>query len=280
MRRAPTNALSDLISPALHKTVSLREGRCYYYPMSLQSGVDNTAESLHLTLPANDNGSVMPWIIAIGGSALLVILFLQTAGQIPATLEQQAKAKLAVSGIASAYPDVKIKATGRDLHLSGRVLIDQSTEPLHAQLSEIDGVNHVYQRSLTVFDPALQQRVEAQNFKDALGLIDISTVGFQPGSVRFTTQSELALAQILQLLKQYPNSRIRIEGHTDNTGADTVNVRVSRERASAVASYFMGRGVAASRLTVTGFGSTRPIADNSTEAGRSLNRRIEVNPVN
>lgn len=248
--------------------------------MSLQSGVDNTAESLHLTLPANDNGSVMPWIIAIGGSALLVILFLQTAGQIPATLEQQAKAKLAVSGIASAYPDVKIKATGRDLHLSGRVLIDQSTEPLHAQLSEIDGVNHVYQRSLTVFDPALQQRVEAQNFKDALGLIDISTVGFQPGSVRFTTQSELALAQILQLLKQYPNSRIRIEGHTDNTGADTVNVRVSRERASAVASYFMGRGVAASRLTVTGFGSTRPIADNSTEAGRSLNRRIEVNPVN
>ncbi len=248
--------------------------------MSLQSGVDNTAQSLHLILPANDNGSIIPWVVAVGGSALLALLFLQAAGQIPASLEQQANAKLTSQGFASAYPDVKVSATGRDLHLSGRVLVDQSTEPLHTQLSQIEGVNHVYQRTLAVFDPALQQRVKAQNFKDALGLIDISAVGFQPGSVRFTTQSELALTQLLQLLKQYPDSQIRIEGHTDNTGADTVNVRVSRERASAVASYFMNRGVAASQLTVTGYGSTRPIADNNTEAGRSRNRRIEVNPVN
>ena len=248
--------------------------------MSLQSGAGNTAESLHLVLPADDHGSSIPWVVAIGGSVLLLVLFLQAVKNIPASLEQQANVELNSSQMAASYPDVKVTATGRDLYLSGRVHVDQSTELLHTQLAQIEGVNRVYQPALAVFDPSLQQQAQAQSFQDALALINISTVGFQPGSVRFTTQSELALTQLLQLLKQYPDSRIRIEGHTDNTGADTVNVRVSRERASAVASYFMSRGVAASQLAVTGYGSTRPIADNSTEAGRSSNRRIEINPVN
>lgn len=248
--------------------------------MSLQPGADNTAESLNLVVPANDNGSIAPWIVAVGGSVLLIVLFLQTAKLIPATLEKQAKTELSSSGFASDYPNVKVSASGRDLHLSGKVLIDKSTEPLHAKLSQIEGVNRVYQRALTVIDPTVEQQIKARAFQDALAQIDISAVGFQPSSVRFTTQSELALTQLLQLLKQYPDSRIRIEGHTDNTGANTVNVRVSRERASAVANYFMSRGIPASQLAVTGYGSTNPIADNSTEAGRSRNRRIEVNPVN
>lgn len=248
--------------------------------MNSTSGADIISDSLNINLPAESHGSIIPWVIALVSGVVLLATFLQSTKQIPATLEAQARSALQSSGIASVYPNVQINARGRELQLSGSIRVDQTTEPLHAQLEQIAGITAVRQQALQIIDPALQRQAETQSFQQALGNIDVSTVGFQAGSVRFTDASESALSQLLQLLKQYPNSRIRIEGHTDNTGADTINVRVSRERAAAVANYLMSRGVASDQLVVTGYGSTRPIADNGTEAGRSRNRRIEVNPVN
>ena len=66
-----------------------------------------------------------------------------------------------------------------------------------------------------------------------------------------------------------------IGGHTDSTGSDEVNLPLSKSRADAVRDYLTGKGIAAGNLTTAGFGAERPIADNSTEEGRSRNRRIE-----
>jgi outer membrane protein OmpA-like peptidoglycan-associated protein len=73
-----------------------------------------------------------------------------------------------------------------------------------------------------------------------------------------------------------PNMRVRVVGHTDNTGSDAVNNPLSIDRAQNVRDYLAGRGVAASRVETAGRGEHEPIADNSSEAGRAKNRRVEI----
>ena len=80
-------------------------------------------------------------------------------------------------------------------------------------------------------------------------------------------------------MSAHPETRIRIEGHTDDTGPETVNLRISRERAQAVANYLANRGISDNRLIAKGYGSTQPIDNATTEAARSRNRRIEISYV-
>ena len=77
-------------------------------------------------------------------------------------------------------------------------------------------------------------------------------------------------------LKNNPETNILIIGHTDATGADAYNMRLSDRRADAVKAYAMANGISNSRLTTEGRGETEPIADNTTEAGKAQNRRVEV----
>ena len=77
-------------------------------------------------------------------------------------------------------------------------------------------------------------------------------------------------------LKKNPETNILIIGHTDATGTDAYNQRLSVRRADAVKSYAMAQGIASGRLTTRGRGESEPIADNSTEAGKAQNRRVEV----
>jgi OOP family OmpA-OmpF porin len=72
-----------------------------------------------------------------------------------------------------------------------------------------------------------------------------------------------------------PDFRVEIRGHTDSKGAADYNQKLSERRAEAVRDYFISKGVPASQMTTKGYGSTKPIADNATEEGRAVNRRIE-----
>ena len=73
-----------------------------------------------------------------------------------------------------------------------------------------------------------------------------------------------------------PSAQITIIGHTDSTGSDALNNRLSIERADSVRDYIVTRGVAAGRVATAGRGDREPIADNSTDAGRAKNRRVEI----
>jgi OmpA-OmpF porin, OOP family len=77
-------------------------------------------------------------------------------------------------------------------------------------------------------------------------------------------------------LKKYPDTTAVIEGHTDEVGTDADNMKLSQRRAESVVSYLADRGIARSRMKAVGYGKTRPIADNRTEVGRRLNRRIDA----
>jgi outer membrane protein OmpA-like peptidoglycan-associated protein len=100
-------------------------------------------------------------------------------------------------------------------------------------------------------------------------LFDFSKSTLQPAS-------DPVLQQILDLLKKTPTLKLEIQGHTDNVGNESYNQTLSEARAKAVVTWLTGHGVAASRLTSKGYGKTKPIADNSTDAGRAKNRRVEI----
>lgn len=82
--------------------------------------------------------------------------------------------------------------------------------------------------------------------------------------------------RISNVLIKYPQTVIRVEGHTDSTGSDTYNMDLSQRRADSVKNLFVQRGVSVSRIETMAFGESMPIADNSTEAGRAMNRRVEI----
>lgn len=88
-------------------------------------------------------------------------------------------------------------------------------------------------------------------------------------------QSYFELMRLTTLLETYPKMRIEIRGHTDAKGADSYNLRLSENRAKAVADYLISKGVDAKRIRYKGYGKSQPIDSNDTEEGRAKNRRVE-----
>ncbi len=84
------------------------------------------------------------------------------------------------------------------------------------------------------------------------------------------------MAEVLKLLQQNLTLRLAVHGHTDNAGTPPHNQQLSEARARAVVASLTGAGITTSRLQVAGFGQTRPLADNATEAGKAQNRRVEL----
>ena len=103
------------------------------------------------------------------------------------------------------------------------------------------------------------------------------TILFDTGKASIKFQSAEVLNQIINVLKKYPNSRFRIEGHTDSTGKKAKNMILSQNRADAVKVYLIQGGIDAGRLESQGFGPEKPIASNKNKKGRELNRRVEIN---
>lgn len=103
-------------------------------------------------------------------------------------------------------------------------------------------------------------------------------ITFQTGSANFTPEAQLQLEQIYSQAAIASGLQIRISGHTDNVGSDAVNIPLSQARADAVRQWMENRGGATfrNRISVKGFGSTMPVADNSNESGRRQNRRVEI----
>jgi OOP family OmpA-OmpF porin len=106
--------------------------------------------------------------------------------------------------------------------------------------------------------------------------IDMS-IEFETNKAQLRPDHTSELARAVRFLRQYPNTKAVIEGHTDTDGAASYNQNLSEQRAKAVYEYLVNEaGVSASRLTWAGFGETRPIAPNNTSAGKQTNRRVSA----
>lgn len=95
-------------------------------------------------------------------------------------------------------------------------------------------------------------------------------------STELTAMSKSNISDLARVLNKYEDTEILIEGHTDSKGSEQYNQKLSENRAYAVASQLKSMSVATSRISEVGYGEDMPVADNSTEAGRSQNRRVEV----
>jgi OmpA-OmpF porin, OOP family len=107
-----------------------------------------------------------------------------------------------------------------------------------------------------------------------------SGTNFAFGSSTLLPSSYSELDKLVEVMKQNPLSRWRIEGHTDNVGSKSGNLKISRERAESVLNYFISKGLVRNRFEVLGMGMDYPIANNSTEAGRAVNRRVVIIRIN
>lgn len=109
--------------------------------------------------------------------------------------------------------------------------------------------------------------------------LTLNNVFFESGSYKLLEQSEAELGMISKLMKQRPELKFKIEGHTDNVGDKTSNVTLSKNRAQSVYDYLLMTGIDKSRLSYQGYGETKSVADNTTAEGRAENRRIEIRVV-
>ena len=107
-------------------------------------------------------------------------------------------------------------------------------------------------------------------------LAEISGQSFESGRARLTAAGRKQVDEAMRVLQQHPDVRVAIDGHTDASGKEASNQVLSERRARAVANRLIEQGVPAARLTVRGFGESRPVADNATADGRSRNRRVEI----
>ncbi len=113
------------------------------------------------------------------------------------------------------------------------------------------------------------------------GLFRALDINFETGSATVSPRATQSLTAIGEVLAQYPAVRVEIAGHTDSTGSDAVNQRLSQQRAEAVRDHLLRNfSIPPDRLTARGYGSSQPIASNDSRTGRALNRRVEFRVLN
>jgi outer membrane protein OmpA-like peptidoglycan-associated protein len=107
--------------------------------------------------------------------------------------------------------------------------------------------------------------------------LSLENIQFYADSEKMLPGEQEKLERIAALLKRYPDRDIIISGHTALAGSREEQLRLSQERASAIADYFLANNVrTADRMVIRGYGADMPVADNSTEEGRRKNRRVEI----
>ena len=144
---------------------------------------------------------------------------------------------------------------------------NRKSDDLQAQANSANRKNDDLQMQLA----ALQAKKTDRGMVLTLGdvLFSSGRSDLKPGGVA-------NLDRLASFLGQAQDRSVRIEGHTDNRGGQSLNQALSQKRADSVAMYLTGRGIAGNRITAVGEGYASPIADNRTEAGRQANRRVEV----
>ncbi len=130
-------------------------------------------------------------------------------------------------------------------------------------------------------EPAVKKAVPQSNTNlmdglDTKGFIDVYGIHFDIGKAAVKPESLPIIQQISNYLKEHPKMNVIIEGHTDNTGSDAPNLSLSDKRALSIKAEIVKQGIDPGRMETKGYGSSKPVADNKTAAGRTQNRRVTI----
>lgn len=111
-------------------------------------------------------------------------------------------------------------------------------------------------------------------------VVRLEGVNFELNSATLTADAREILLRVADALRGEPSLRAEIAGHTDSSGSDEYNLRLSQQRAESVQAFLVSQGIDRSRLVARGYGESRPVADNTSAAGRERNRRVEFQVLN
>jgi outer membrane protein OmpA-like peptidoglycan-associated protein len=191
----------------------------------------------------------------------------------PAYLATQ-KARLAQAHASAKADDARVAA--------GRA--DRDKIQLEARTREVDTATTAANAALVQRDQATQESARLQAEVDQLkatptprGLVlTLGDVLFDTGKSQLNPGAARKLDQLAQFLTEQPQRRVQIDGFTDSVGTESYNQSLSQQRADAVKSALISRGIDPSRIESQGYGKSFPVADNTDSGGRQLNRRVEV----
>ena len=160
--------------------------------------------------------------------------------------------------------------------------VDDQRRP-RCQVPVLDAlVTSIYDTGLSVPkektcpDQVQEETVSEKPLKAETGTTIFLSIYFDTDSAEIKPQFKARLKEIVAAIQERPSQKLRIEGHTDSTYTREHNLGLSLRRAQAVAGWLIQKGIDGSRLKTKGYGEFRPIADNNTEKGRALNRRVEM----
>lgn len=167
-----------------------------------------------------------------------------------------------------------------DANLEATYYLSTKEKEYWVQLTSFAGTDNAIEAfSLNILEmDAMKQEVDATEMFEEInksGFVALY-INFETGKSAIKTESQPIIDQIYEMLKQNPDLKISIEGHTDNVGTTQSNQTLSDARAKSVMNALISKGIIASRLKSKGWGMTKPVADNSTEEGKAKNRRVEI----
>ncbi|HEU0098678.1 MAG TPA: OmpA family protein [Allosphingosinicella sp.] len=208
------------------------------------------------------------------GAAAAVALLSTAACTTNAEGERRVSTKGAIGGVVGAV----VGYFGGDL-IGGRR--DRTEKILGAGIGAVAGAavgTYMDRQEKELRDKTAGSGVEIDRQGDELLLTMPAGITFPINRYDIQPQFRSTLDQVASTLSAYPSTMIDVYGHTDPSGGDSINIPLSQNRAGAVAAYLAARGVVRERIATQGFGSSQPLAgnDNSTEAERAANRRVEI----
>jgi len=198
--------------------------------------------------------------------ALAVAVGVALAGCAADDPYQRTKAGAAIGAVAGAV-------VGHQLDSGSGALVGAAVGALAGGLVG----NYMDKQQAELRDTVAQHDIEMQRLRDdTLKLTLDSEVSFDYDSDRIKPAFQSTLDKLADVLRKYDRTVVHVVGHTDSTGSAEYNQRLSERRASSVANYLQSRGVDPSRVRYEGRGESEPRDTNATEAGRQLNRRVEI----
>jgi len=195
------------------------------------------------------------------------------------------RAEIASNTARARQLDADIKKAGTDAERmrlmreadQARVQADANARSAQAaQLQAMSAEQRAAQNEARVRALEAQLRdIEAQQTERGL-LVTLGDVLFAFNKAELSAQATPRLDKLANFLRQFPDRKLIIEGHTDSVGGDSYNQELSERRAQAVQSALVQRGVTPDRITARGYGKTYPVAENGSAEGRAMNRRVEI----
>lgn len=255
-------SVTDRLSSLEKRLESVGEKRPLLAPTAVTAGARLGAVREYLAENPDDEGAEL----LVATCSLLVEA---------ATLEAQAmRSRTEASGLRDSIKAalVHLSEIHEDILEAERGRASELKSSLDAERRKAEKLKHEAERRFN------ELQSELINVKqDARGtIISMSDILFDIGKATLTADLKTNLAKIAGILTIFKDSKVIVEGHTDNQGSAEYNQQLSEKRALNVMEFLTEQGVAPERLTAVGYGFTRPVADNETKEGRQKNRRVDL----